>query len=56
MKRREDAEAEVLNRLIHFLEEGSVTHLTDEDHRFGKFIDGLYVTIANRAEAIKLTF
>jgi hypothetical protein len=55
MKRRKDAEAEVLDRLIHLLEEGSVTRLTGEDYRFGKFIDGLSVIIRNQAERLTIT-
>jgi hypothetical protein len=50
MKRREDAEAEVLDRLMHLLEEGSVSHLIQEDHGFGVFIGGLYETLQNKAE------
>jgi hypothetical protein len=52
MKRRQNAEAAVLMRLMHVLEEGSVTHLTHEDYRFGEFIDELHEIIEHQAQQL----
>jgi hypothetical protein len=48
------AEASVLERIMHMLEEGSVTHLVEQDHRFADFIDHLYATVNEKTEALHL--
>lgn len=45
MKNKLKAEAHVMERLIDLLEEGSVTHLMQEDDTFAGYIDDLYSRI-----------
>ena len=52
MKQRKDAEVAILDRLMHMLEEGSVSHLSSEDNRFGEFINELYEIIYKQAEQL----
>lgn len=52
MKNTVTAEAHVLDRVMHLLEERSVTHLMQHDRTFAEYISNLYTDI--NTESIKL--
>ncbi len=53
MKHPQQAEAHVLDRMMHLLEEGSVRHLAASDETFGDFVQEVYRTLSDRAQAIR---
>ena len=55
MKNHQQAEAHVLDRMMHLLEENSVTHLMAEDKTFAAYITDLYEKIDAKSQHLRRT-
>lgn len=49
------AEAHVLDRILHLLEEGSVRHLVEADEHFARYIETLYDGLHDKSVSLHAT-